>query len=293
MLSMSASAATDMRLEQPSRCGVMVRLAANASSLIWLMTLGLVLFGAGSVALWIATREGQAFGHFFRYGGFPFRTGLAIVECLLAVVCWRLFDRGEPLRIAWAFITAASAFRLMGLAVASASGALVSNLASMALMAVGLLMVLKIYRKLGLLRKPGLPAIALLLPVGVFFVMQFSDMFRWLLEPNQPAGILKVAGWVAPSLLGLLTVEAVLLYRAVMDMGDGLIGACWGSYTIAIFLTSFGDAGAWAMNRGLLPGQYSYVSFFVWLVASLAYSLGPAFQVEAIVRARNPQLDAR
>jgi hypothetical protein len=293
MLSMSASPATSMRLAPSSRCGVMVRLAGNASSLIWLMTLGLVVVGAGSVALWIATREGQAFGHFFRYGGLPFRTGLAIVECLLAVVCWRLFERGEPLRSAWAFITAASGFRLVGLAAASASGALLSNLASMALMGVGLLMVLKVYRKLGLLRQPGLRAIAVLLPVGAFLAIQLADMFRWLLTPNQPASILKVAGWVAPSLLGLLMVEAVLLYRAVMDMGDGLIGACWGAYTIAIFLTSFGDAGAWAMNRGLLPGQYLYVNFFVWLVASLAYSLGPAFQVEAVVRAGNPRLGAR
>ncbi len=310
-MSNSASAASSMRVAPFSTSLVLERLGGHASRLVWGLAFGMALMAAVAVGLWIATGDESVLFRLFRSSAACFLLGLSLVECVLGISCWVLFDVGEPLRRAWCFLALSSAFRLAGLAAVqivislgagemlSKSGAPGSEVASIrttslgalnpiatALMLVGLLMVLKAYLEVGLLRRPSWPIVSMLVLVGTLVATQAVPAGFWRGNPAGPLSVLASANWVTGPLLGLLLAESILLYRAVAQMGDGLVASCWGSYTIAIFLTSFGDMGVAAMTEGRMPWQYVYVNSVVWLVAALAYALAPAYQVEAVVRAR-------
>jgi hypothetical protein len=117
-------------------------------------------------------------------------------------------------------------------------------------------------------------------------------MTRSLVSSAGFAALVKGIGAIADPLLGLLLVAAVLLRQPVQEMGNGLIGRCWGAYIAAIFLTFVAGMGTWATNAGYLPWQYGFVNSVAGLLAALAFALAPAHQVEAIVRARYPWLRA-
>ena len=310
---MIATATTNVRLAPLSIPALLVRTGGHISRLVWLFAFGMVVLGAGSVALWIMSGDQQPLIHFFRWQNSFFLAGLAGVEWAMALTCWRLFERGEPLGRAWLFISLGSGFRLAGLVSAnflsgfaseapSPQGATaradavevvslgVLNPLAFALLVVGLFLVLRAYRDVGLLRRPGPAGMILLVAVSAFLVSQWVEMARWWMSLTGPVGVLQAFNGVAHPLLGILLLEAVLLYCTVTHLGDGLIASCWGAYTVAIFLTAFGDMGIWAMSREIVPAQYAYVNSLVWILAGLAFALGPAYQAEATVRARNPQL---
>ena len=68
-------------------------------------------------------------------------------------------------------------------------------------------------------------------------------------------------------------------------MGWGLIPRCWLAFTAAIFLTSLGDMGLWAVTEGYLPPALVALSWHIWFVAAACFALGPAYQLQAIVQA--------
>ncbi len=68
-------------------------------------------------------------------------------------------------------------------------------------------------------------------------------------------------------------------------MGWGLIPRCWLAFTAAIFLTSLGDMGLWAVTEGYLPPAPVALSWHIWFVAAACFALGPAYQLQAIVQA--------
>lgn len=295
------------QVKQPGLPAVLVRPAASASRLVWLMAIVQVLLGLVALARWMATGDLGHIGYFFQYEGSLCLVAFALAEYLLSIIAWRLFDAGDMMRSAWFFVMIASGCRVAGLIVANFlsgfayaefnSGAAqvtafrdfgltISSPINMALLSVGLLMVVRLYRKVGLLRRLRWPDFVLLGAVGVFLGSQVVELTRWLLFSGGPVTMLKGVSWLVDPLVGMLFVEAVLLRRSVVNMGGGLVGRCWGAYTAAIFLTSMGNLGIWAMNSGLLPWQFSYLTSCIWFLASIAYALGPAYQVEAIVRAR-------
>lgn len=65
----------------------------------------------------------------------------------------------------------------------------------------------------------------------------------------------------------------------------GTFGQILGGFSLGIFLTSLGDIGIWATSHNYLPWPYSSITWYVWFLASAAYVLGPAYQVEACRRA--------
>jgi hypothetical protein len=165
-------------------------------------------------------------------------------------------------------------------------GLTISSPVTMALLSIGLWLVVRLYRKVGLLRRLRWPDFVLLGVVGLFLGSQVVELTRWLWSSERPVTMLTGVSWLVDPLVGMLFVEAVLLRRSVVNMGGGLISRCWGAYTAAIFLTSMGGMGIWALNSGFVPWQFCYVTACVWFLASIAYALGPAYQVEAVVRAR-------
>jgi hypothetical protein len=295
------------QVKQPGLPAVLVRPAASASRLVWLMAIIQVLLGLVALARWMATGDFGHISYFFQYEGSLCLLAFALAEYFLSIIAWRLFDAGDAMRNAWFLVMIASGCRVAGLIVAdflsgfayagfnsSAAqvtafrdiGLTISSPISMALLSAGLLIVVRLYRKVGLLRRLRWPDFVLLGAVGVFLGSQVVELMRWLFFSGGPVTMLTGVSWLVDPLVGMLFVEAVLLRRSVVNMGGGLVGRCWGAYTAAIFLTSMGNLGIWAMNSGLLPWQFSYLTSCIWFLASIAYALGPAYQVEAIVRAR-------
>jgi hypothetical protein len=88
--------------------------------------------------------------------------------------------------------------------------------------------------------------------------------------------------WLSDPLLSLLLIEAILVRRSVVRMGQGLVAKCWGMYVLAIVITSAGDAAIWAGNHDLLSEQLTALSWYIWFVAAAAFACAPAYQLAAI-----------
>lgn len=297
----------------PSRTGssMLGDSVTRVSRIVWLVAAMQLAFGLAALALWAFRVNAGFFTSSFPLQSSVFLLIYAVLGYLLSLACWGQFESGEPLRWTWLLIASGSGCRVIGLVVSNfvsgfATGSIWPDPASgarraaalremgssfggplnMVLLAAGLLVVVCLYRKVGLLRRlTGSDWIPLSL-VGLFLGSQLVEFARWNATLREPATILKWISWIMDPLLGLLLLEALLLRRAIVNSGGGLIARCWRAYAAAIFLTSVGNAGTWAVNSGLLPWRYQYFNSLIWFLAAIAFALGPAHQIEAIVGAR-------
>ncbi len=122
--------------------------------------------------------------------------------------------------------------------------------------------------------------------VSVYTLRQLYEMGVWLAEPPSHLTLLSITNWITDPLLCPLLFQAIFIRRAVTNMGGGLIGKCWGAFTAAIFITSVGEMELWATAYDYLPWPLSSLVWYVWFLASAAYVMGPAYQVEATFRAK-------
>jgi TRAP-type mannitol/chloroaromatic compound transport system permease small subunit len=88
--------------------------------------------------------------------------------------------------------------------------------------------------------------------------------------------------WLSDPLLSLLLIEAILVRRSVIRMGQGLVAKCWGMFVLAIVVTSAGDAAIWASSHNLLSESITALSWYIWFVAAAAFASAPAYQLAAI-----------
>ncbi len=120
----------------------------------------------------------------------------------------------------------------------------------MIVLACGLLIVLRVYKRIGLRRQAfGLLDWVLL---AVVFAYTARHIYEVLGLIGSTASAYRVVGWSSDPLLSILLLEAVLLRRSVAASGGGLVAHCWGAFCAAIFLTSLGDMGIWAAAQGYL-----------------------------------------
>ncbi|MCI0722673.1 MAG: hypothetical protein L0338_27420, partial [Acidobacteria bacterium] len=156
----------------------------------------------------------------------------------------------------------------------------------MLLLAAGLGMVLRLYKRLGILAKLKPVDYFLLALVLGFTLRQGHQIYHLVAQESNPLMLTAILNWVTDPLLSCLLVEAVLIRRAVVNMGWGLISKSWGAYTVAIFLTSLAHMGTWADRYGYIPWQVGAVTWYIWFVVTAAYALGPAYQLQASIRAK-------
>jgi hypothetical protein len=231
----------------------------------------------------------------------------------LAAFARRQFYADEPLHKAWTFIMVASAIRWVGLAVgnwlsapsyvnplfyfvrpwdfqAAASlrefGLMVGRF-NMLLLAVGLGIVLRLYKRLGILARLRLIDYWMLALVVGFVLRQGLQIYSLVSHQTAPLTFKAMHLWLTDPALACLLVEAVLLRRAVISMGWGLISKVWGAYTLAIFLTSVAHIGVWAHSYRYITWHVGAVTWYMWFLVTAAYALGPAYQLQASIRARD------
>ncbi|MGH9696342.1 MAG: hypothetical protein ACRD5Z_19495, partial [Bryobacteraceae bacterium] len=232
------------------------------------------------------------------------------VQTWLSFRCWRLFSSGDLLRPAWLLIAFSGLAQLAGGALriaalpsplnpltflpASAGRRLMSWAAIcgplfspiyMLFLAGGLFYVVRACRQHGILGR--LRALDILL-LSIALVYTTNFVATVIFAPTQSTSTTftqTVLSWTSDPLLCLLLFQAILVRRSVANMGWGLIARCWLSFTAAIFLTSVGDIGLWAWSKGVLPHVLEIASWYIWFLASAAYALGPAFQLQAMLHA--------
>jgi hypothetical protein len=273
--------------------------------LIWLLlalhlTLGMIAF-----AHFLVTGQYAVLGWYFSVLGTIFFLIITAIECCLAMICRSWFDSDEPMRLAWGMIACAAFARLAGVVLRAVSdghlpwgywhwpshasggpivslsqlGLVVGGPLSMAFLAIGLGRVLGIQRKFRLAGSLTRGDQALLFLVLAFSLSQLAINLP-LLRNHPSAGTMLL--WLSDPLLSLLLIEAILVRRSVVRMGQGLVAKCWGMFVLAIVITSAGDAAIWAGSRNLLSESMTALTWYIWFLAAAAFASAPAYQLAAI-----------
>ncbi len=282
------------------------------NGILWLtavhMAVSLIVF-----AFWLAGGDDARIELFFQYQGSLFFVGFAGIELLLAWNAFRQFAPGEPLRGAWLLIVLAAFYRCVGYLFSkilnadthlnpvymlfgsqNASlyrafehfGLLISGPLSMAVLAAGLCLILRALRRIGILSRLRAVDFVLISVVLLFTLRQLWEIWGEIRMTSPPHDLYKMLLWPSDPLLCLLLLEAILIRRSAVQTGWGLLAKSWGAFSLAILFTSLGDIGQWAtVNHNYIPWPYSSVTWYVWFLASAAFTLGPAYQVEACRRA--------
>jgi hypothetical protein len=287
--------------------------------LIWILLAFHLALGMIAYAHFLVTGQYSVLGWYFGALGTLFFLVMTTTECCLAIVCRSWFDSDEPMRLAWGMIACAALARLAGVLLRAVSdghlpwgnwhrlnlpsgglfvslsqlGLVVGGPLSMAFLAVGLGRVLAIQRKFHLIGSLTRGDQALLFLVVAFSISQL--FINLPLLGNHPSlGTMLL--WLSDPLLSLLLIEAILVRRSVIRMGQGLVAKCWGMFVLAIVITSAGDAAIWASSHNLLSESVTALSWYIWFVAAAAFASAPAYQLAAISLTREhsiPSLEKR
>jgi len=270
--------------------------------LIWILLALHLALGMIAYAHFLVTGRYVVLGWYFSTLGTLFFLVMTAIECCVALICRSWFDPDEPMRLAWGMIACAALARLAGVLLRAfsdgqlpwgywkqLSGGLFTNLSqmglvvggplSMAFLAIGLGRVVGIQRKFHLLGSLTRGDKALLVLVVAFSVSQLSINLP-LLASHPSLGTMLL--WLSDPLLSLLLIEAILVRRSVIRMGQGLVAKCWGMFVLAIVVTSAGDAAIWASSHNLLSESITALSWYIWFVAAAAFASAPAYQLAAI-----------
>jgi len=277
--------------------------------LIWtLLALHLAL-GMIAYVHHLVTGQYVVLGWYFSALGTLFFLVMTAAECCLAIMCRSWFDSDEPMRLAWGMIACAALARFAGTILRAISdghlpwgnwhqlsqpfgglfvslsqlGLVIGGPLSMAFLAVGLGRVLSIQRKFHLVESLTRGDQALLFLVLAFSFSQLAINLP-LLGQHPSLGTMLL--WLSDPLLSLLLIEAILVRRSVVRMGQGLVAKCWGMYVLAIVITSAGDGAIWASNLNLLPESVTALTWYIWFVAAAAFTSAPAFQLAAVALTR-------
>ena len=265
-----------------------------------------VHMGIEALALlaWCSTGDVSWVVQFFHYQGTLFLCGMSAAGVWLSSRSWLRFSRGEPLRPAWFLITLAASCYCIGSTghqlLSSINGAAVIlpsflGLKSQALnevvmiiggplqsflLAVGSLFVLRAYRIAGVLRNMTRCDWILIVPLIAFVGREAFDV-KAALSSGRIFSLLKMIRWTNEPLLVVLLIQAIVIRRTLLSIGRGLFARCWGAFVAAIAFTALGEIVLWAEAYEYLPWRFSSIGWYVWFLASAAYTLGPGFQVEA------------
>ena len=155
-----------------------------------------------------------------------------------------------------------------------------------ALLAVALFLVLRLYRRSGFLGQyTALDWVALVV-FGAYLIRQTTQVVAAHRQGKQ-FSLAEILNFPADPLLWVLLAQALRLFRSVRQMGAGWITNCYGAFSAGIFLILVGDVAIWATNWGYLPWPWSAVGWYVWVPASAAFALAPAYQLQAMRHAES------
>lgn len=295
--------------------------AAAPKSVRWLWTAlsVLLIVGLAAYIYFVLTGSYDALVAVFNIPGSTFFILVTATEVYYAYRARGLFEPAEPMRATWTLILLSACCRLSGAAFTQtltapiswnllvtvkilqperpqllhSIGVVLSGPVAMALLAAGLMRVIVLKRRLGLLSRltplDGCFIAAILLFTG----RQLMDIAGVLFGDHARLTVIQVILWFSDPLLALLLIEAVSIRRSVLNMGQGLVARCWGMMALGVAFTSAGDVILWAENWGYIPVVISPLGWFIWFFAVTAFASAPCYQVEAAREAHEGSYAAR
>ncbi len=280
---------------------------------IWILLALHLSLGMIAYAHFLRTDQYSLLNWYFWALGSLFFLVMTATECCLAFVCRSWFDSDEPMRLAWGMIACAALARLAGTLLREMSdghfpwgsghwlhsaptrlftgfaqvGLVVGGPLSMAFLAIGLWRVLRVQRRFHMVGTLERFDQAMLVLIGAFTFSQIAAVVPLFgLHPSVGTMLL----WLSDPLLSLLLVEAILVRRSVIRMGQGLVAKCWGMLVLAIVTTSAGDAAIWASSHGFLSERLTPLTWYIWFIAAAAFASAPAYQLAAMSLTRQESM---
>jgi hypothetical protein len=276
---------------------------ASGFSVPWWIVLMTAVVGAVCIAASAVSITGGNYVWLnlaFRYPGGLLLICLAGAELRLAIAARERFGPGDLLRPAWTLVAAAGAAHLCGElmtqvfaegcithpALAALPGAEAVRRAGLtvggplrcAILAIGLGFVVRAALRSGLLPRLTATDAAMVLASGVFAVLQLHEATHY---GDREYSVHEIAGFATDPLLTVLLAEALLTRRLLRNLGWERLARCWTAVAAGSALTTLGDIGIWASWHNFLPWPWSATQWFVWFLASAAFALGPACQLQA------------
>lgn len=264
------------------------------------------LAGTMVFSVWQVAGSDSWIEDLFRSPGALLLVSFSGVGLYFSLRVWRGFEAGEPMRRAWQLITLSAAadfaasllvqifgtqLRLNPLSYSGdgsslptlwrSAGLMLGGTCRFAMLAVGLLLVILIYRRAGFLGRLAAIDWAVLAISGVFI---FREALEVVLRARngKPFTATEIFNLPVDPLLWVLLWQSLLLFRSVRQMGLGWIGKCYGAFSVGIVLVLLGDLTIWATNWGYLPWPWSSLGWYVWIPAAGAFAVAPALQWEAM-----------
>jgi hypothetical protein len=160
-------------------------------------------------------------------------------------------------------------------------GLIVGGPLQMLLLAAGLGYLLRLCRRSGIVARFQPSDWVLLSIAGLETYFEIS----YLVGTVRGGGVLTLYDYLMATtgpLLILLLIEANLVRSYMGTLNRGMVAKCWSAFAVAIFLTSLGNLGIWLNLHGYLPPGIVSVTWYIWFLSATAYTLGPAWQIEAI-----------
>ena len=287
--------------------------SSSATRIILTVTLIHLVIGVFVHGHWLATGDQHALRMYFDYEGAIVFLFLSVAQLLFASLAYKEFSAAQPLGSAWFYIVAASLCALIGtiltklLTVDSAInpinyvvsgstqslrsllgsiGAVLGGPVYLILLGTGLYFAIRVYRQLGLTAKPKPVDFLLVGGALLYTLVVIIGVVRTI--KSHPEGVTAehALTWPGDYLLSLLLLEAIVLRRAAVEMGNGFVSKVWSAFVFGIFLTSFCSLINWVTAYGFIPWTYTSFVWYLWYPASAAFALAPAIQWEATRTAR-------
>lgn len=258
---------------------------------------------------WLLTGNWSWLKDYFDYQGAIYFIVLDILKLCLCIYAWKQFTQKESLRAAWFAISLAMGVQLAGdvlkhwLAVdtylnplhylwqawnpSTASilhewGSAIAGPLFMSILAVGLYEGLLYYKRSGIQGKLKPFDLILVVGTGIYALYVIETVIRIALKNTALIRMQWVLTWPNNLLLAVLLLEAILLFRISVDMGQGYIARAWGAFAVAIFLTCVESLGQWLTAFGYFRYPENAILWYLWYLWAAALALGPAYQVDAI-----------
>jgi hypothetical protein len=237
-------------------------------------------------------------------------TGLAGVDLWLCLVVLRSFPAGAPLRPTWMLVTVAASARvasglfsqLLGtdwplnplVWAGQARSGLIEQIrisaliaggpVRLALLAVALLALLRILRKLGFRVRASATDWAMSGIFCLFTLCRFGEAC-WASLAGRQTGVEDWISLAGLPILCLLFLEAMLLRQSILRMGNGLVTRGWVALAWAVVLTGAGEVALWVIPHYSRTLPLQIADTLIRLPIAAVFALVPAYQVAAQRRA--------
>lgn len=207
---------------------------------------------------------------------------MAFVAAYLSFSVWRRFEVNGILRPAWMLIGLAAAAQVVsgiveGAAGSKFAGRVLGGPIRLAMLAIAVWIVLRALRKFGFWSQLSATDWAVTALMCTFALCRVADGAEF-----------DFASVAAQALYCVLVLQAMLLRRSVLRMGNGLVSKCWASFSYGILLSAGGEMALWLVPRLSHTFPPAMVASLTQFPTAAIFALGPAYQLIAQCRPKVP-----